>query len=777
MFRVLRVFQMFRENSWARNAFVILMLSYLALIPLGVYLYYTKASIDTDLRSLSPKIQGPQELREIVDRASSAVQGKIQILFQSSSELELEDALVEFEAAVDGLSRVLRYADTENTLAVYTNTIKQYQFNFLVEEDADALSSQTGEEIVINAKNKLFSINQGLRLTSVKDDPFRFLNNFLLSVIAKLDSAALSSDGSGYVEGVTLDLVGVNTIAEQNTLVETLSNELDAIQSRYSGVSIYKSGVIFFAQEAAQKSKRDISVISTGSIVGTVLLLWVIFRSLRPLFLPVVSIASGVLSSLVVCVWLFKEIHILTIVFGASLIGVVVDYSLHYFYFRYDSSHSGSKHDTVAKVYRALLFSLTTSVIGYAALSFSGLPVLKQVAVFSIVGLATSWLAVIAFGDLLTRRRGHISDAYLDSAVRFALSANKHKNMRLLTWLFAFCVIIGMVLNVIYQRANDDPRQLFRFSEQRLSEEEKVSEQLSAFEPASYVLVNANNLEALYKNVEALREQSTELDQLFGIDDILPSASKQLRNFKLNQAIYQQDLDRELLQSIGVAEVSSDSPIRVDNQFKPLEPKELWSSKAFEVPMLWFESEGEHYALLLIPKSTNVDALRRQLNSVNDAEFYSTVENTEATLKDLRETATAWLLLACVFIFALVAFRYRSISSACIVLIPFGAIIVTYTCIQFLAGGLNLFHVMALFLVLGLGMDYVIFVREMSDHLVATLKAVSLSCITSLLAFGLLSLSSMPAVNAFGVAILIGNTCNFLGAIFLASILNNTARC
>ena len=80
---------------------------------------------------------------------------------------------------------------------------------------------------------------------------------------------------------------------------------------------------------------------------------------------------------------------------------------------------------------------------------------------------------------------------------------------------------------------------------------------------------------------------------------------------------------------------------------------------------------------------------------------------------------------------------------------------------------LNVFHVMALFLVLGLGMDYIIFAREMADKPDTTQQAILLSAVTSLLSFGLLAFSDMPVVQAFGSIILIGNTINFIAAISL----------
>jgi predicted exporter len=71
--------------------------------------------------------------------------------------------------------------------------------------------------------------------------------------------------------------------------------------------------------------------------------------------------------------------------------------------------------------------------------------------------------------------------------------------------------------------------------------------------------------------------------------------------------------------------------------------------------------------------------------------------------------------------------------------------------------GLQLFHVLALMLLLGVGVDYGIFLHEhpsRSDP-VAWL-AVVLSALSTLLSFGLLGLSKTPALQAFGLTMLVG---------------------
>jgi predicted exporter len=64
---------------------------------------------------------------------------------------------------------------------------------------------------------------------------------------------------------------------------------------------------------------------------------------------------------------------------------------------------------------------------------------------------------------------------------------------------------------------------------------------------------------------------------------------------------------------------------------------------------------------------------------------------------------------------------------------------------------------MALLLVLGVGMDMGIFLTETRQAL-QTWLAVSLSVLTSLMAFGLLALSQTPVLKHFGITVLLGLT-------------------
>jgi hypothetical protein len=58
--------------------------------------------------------------------------------------------------------------------------------------------------------------------------------------------------------------------------------------------------------------------------------MWLSFRSFKPIFYIASSIAVGCLGALSVSTLLFGQIHLLTLVFGASLVGIAQDYGIYF---------------------------------------------------------------------------------------------------------------------------------------------------------------------------------------------------------------------------------------------------------------------------------------------------------------------------------------------------------------------------------------------------------------------------------------------------------------
>jgi len=192
------------------------------------------------------------------------------------------------------------------------------------------------------------------------------------------------------------------------------------------------------------------------------------------------------------------------------------------------------------------------------------------------------------------------------------------------------------------------------------------------------------------------------------------------------------------------------------------------------LPPLWFQQENNVVSLVLIRKGVDAQELSSLLDGLQGVEYVNTLERTRLALAEQRESATRLLLLAYALVAVLMIIRFKNVRAIYLVVVPVCATAMLFL-ISLVAGfALNLFHIMALFLVLGFGMDYTIFAHEMREHSSVTLQAILLSALTSLLSFGLLGLSAIPVVASFGVTLLVGNLFNLLGAFVYARTQTST---
>jgi predicted exporter len=119
-----------------------------------------------------------------------------------------------------------------------------------------------------------------------------------------------------------------------------------------------------------------------------------------------------------------------------------------------------------------------------------------------------------------------------------------------------------------------------------------------------------------------------------------------------------------------------------------------------------------------------------------------------------------WLALALVGMSILLAVRYGIAGGLTVVLPVALAIGVTLAVFGYAGVPLTLFNALALMLVLGVGLNYAVFLREgaLRDRadLGAVWAGVALSAATTLLSFGLLALSSMSVLKSFGATLALG---------------------
>ena len=107
-------------------------------------------------------------------------------------------------------------------------------------------------------------------------------------------------------------------------------------------------------------------------------------------------------------------------------------------------------------------------------------------------------------------------------------------------------------------------------------------------------------------------------------------------------------------------------------------------------------------------------------------------------------------------VYCVLSVRYGLAQSAVMLLPTVLSMAAVLGAFGYMGRSLTLFNLMGLMLVLGVGVNYAIFLCEGGVNEAATLAGVLLSAGTTLLSFGLLAFSSMPALSGFGLTLLLG---------------------
>lgn len=738
-----------------------------------------KIEINTSLDNLAPRLQDNPQIQAATNSLNKNIEKSILFLLSSENEDVVYIAEDDLRLHLGNASIITVHPDANYLSEQLIKNLKPYRFSLLSTEQQQVLLNDSASEIAAVAKASLYNLSAQSRAYPFDDDPLGWHSATLHSLLK--NNARLESNS----ENTALVSISINDDAldmrNQQSLFRTLDSIIKIVQEKHQ-VEIERSGVFFFAEDAAKNSKRDIKLISSFSTIGVVLLLLLTFRTSRALLLPVLSIGLGIVFAALVTHSVYGNIHILTIVFGASLIGIVIDYSLHYFYHKahINSSLSGgdnSKQLENQTLHRALMLSLITSLIGYTALSFSELQALQKVALFSCSGLFMSWLCVICLGEYALRKPLHLNQTILPVMVKTlskALSFFKPKS-----WL-AFNVLAitaASIIVIIGYPFDDNPKYFFNAPQSLLASEEKVSAVANDHEPGRYIVISGKDANEVYLRHEIfftlIKETNyLEIDNFTSLLNWVPSPESQHANYQQQALLYGPQSAAELL----ISDLTSDRTliINIEKEYtlakqRILTPEIASAFIASSLPPIWQENNNSVVNFILIKKGIKTESLTSLTESIEGVDYINTLKRTEQALTKQRVSATILLLLAYALISFIVLLRYRELSALWLVMVPICSSAILVIMSMILGFNLNLFHVMALFLVLGFGMDYMIFAREMQPPHDITLQAILLSALTSILSFGLLAVSSIPVVSSFGTTLLIGNLFNLFGVIIYSS--------
>ncbi|MBR5933379.1 MAG: MMPL family transporter [Treponema sp.] len=753
----------------------------------------TKFKINTGLFDILPDSSSTKEIKDAESILSSRT-GRMFVILVKDTEFSAAKekavrlyVLLNEDKNKDCFESVDLFVD-DNIYEEIASFYYRHRYHLLGEEEVELLSTNDGvEQFVAESQAQLFigttsSVN-------VIEDPFVLSEIAMQNTLSKMISTGTSMQVLGGVLSARFD------DKEYVMIRGSLKPESVAITNKKSGVKIIKdcitqlneeikkdngeteilvSGVPFHSYESSSSAQKEISIIATVSIVMIVLLCIYIFRNVVPVVFSVGAICISSLCAFCTVLVVFKEIHILTFVFGTTLIGTCLDYSIHYFV-RWKADNGFTNGEEIRKhLLKGLTLSLVSTLISYILLLFTPFTLLKQISVFCAAGILSSYLSVIGFYPFMKIPKEKKEIKMIKILENFSYKFNEKLKIKILSGIILLIVVLLFVFrNNI--RIDNNLKTMYSMKGELLENEQEVNKVLNSGSNGSYFIVKGTDAEDVLEKEERLCKKLDQINARYNcVSKYIPSVKKQKKSYESIEKIMPYAKEQyELISYEGIAaeqkgehllekyRAAKEDYVVIDG-WNVITDNEN-SKTDGDIPdfikkaagNFWLGKTGESFYTCVMPLHFNDKAMLKEISEIDDSFYY--VDKTVEIGNELNKLTKVILILLCaafVIMTVILKFFYKIKDTLKIMSIP---LITAGACIAamgFCKIPLGFFSVTGIVLVFGLSIDYIIYsVENISAE---NFLAVVLSVVTSFLSFGLLALSSFAPVFMFGFTVSVG---------------------
>ena len=668
------------------------------------------------------------------------------------------------------------------------------RFLLLDKETVQKINQGGGvDELKELALQKAFGAFSLTPLEFVDGDPFFLADLELQNLIGRLSNTGTSLalrdgvlaaeyEGEHYVmvrgaltqkgASVTSKKNGVQTIYDCANRVAA-SNDFG--QEGGQDVSFVFSGSPFHSHKSATSAQRQVAVISALSMLAVVVLLLLVFRSARPLLFSVGAITLSAAFGLGTELLVFGQIHILTFVFGTTLIGTCLDYSLHFWTRAYFSQEALLGAQAMKKIFKGLALSFASTEVCYLIMLLAPFALLKQISVFCFAGILSAFATTVLFYPALSVPQKKLSPAMLNG-VRFAFP--RHLKKILLFAVAGTCLALAIFFRQNL-RLDNDLRKFYTMSGKLLEDEKLSASVMNRKSGARYFIVRANSADALLQTEEAfcsgLQEEvaAGRLDSFSATSQFVPSKKSKRASLAASQKLMEAAPD---LQEIFGSEARDFAPDFLEARAlldapddSGMEGVPPYLKDALET--LWLGKIGQEYFSAVFVSGGDAEGLKSLAERFGVAEnggagtegaadaqavcFVDKVGDIAFELNRLTKIMLVLLAAAFAVLILALAFFYKPKALAKVAAVPLLVLLCEAAVIAAFKIPLGFFAVTGIILVFGLGLDYIIYTVESGGDAVNSL-AVLLSFATTALSFGAIALSSFMPVHIFGTVVFFG---------------------
>lgn len=584
------------------------------------------------------------------------------------------------------------------------------------------------------------------------------------SGIEVVDDQFVSSGGIAFVlSSVHTGLSGEEKAGLYRDILARFSELNNASSTR-----LLTSGALPFEVQGEAASRADMARVSLISTVMTVVLSLLLFRSLLTMGAVSVPVGFGFAFGCAITLLVFGEVHVLTLAFGASLVGVTLDYPLHIL--NEAALMQCGLAEARTRTRTGLLIGSLTTGIAFLTFGLTSAPALLQVAVFSVAGLFGALMVSLYLIPELPLRYGpgKIQGYFRDQLSRAlpTLSRLARPILALSSAYLIFCAWVVFSAEYHTEPSWLDPSPIGLKNDDRY-----VRESLGLSENMLVVsdTAKATALERSYALALDLeqRQHTGQIENyrsLFALylpqhvqekNRALASSSETRQHFM--SALSRSDFNPEAFSesSLGTKAVEALPLLSLD---------ELLASPLGDLarPFLFSSHQGTSVVTQVSAKPEQIQAILADHPHVS---HYEPEKFLAQSFSQLAYDVRLALLTALALMFSLVAIRNRGALRVIIAaFFPAALGALGSLALVSMMDKLHVFHLLAAVVVLGMGIDYGTFMVEAHrrDARPDAWPSVVSAAITTLVSFGCLGLSSVPALRAIGLIVGIGTLISLL---------------
>ncbi|HKA15524.1 MAG TPA: MMPL family transporter [Myxococcota bacterium] len=558
--------------------------------------------------------------------------------------------------------------------------------------------------------------------------------------------------------------------------------EIDAAFAEIAAASpvpltLEKSGANRFAVAAEAGIRRDVHWIVAVSSLGVAVVFLAFLRSLRFFVLVVLPAVSGIVVGTVVTRLAFGRIDGVTMAFGACLIGVAIDYSIHVL-----DHHALDPEVPIRALVRRLRASVLvgglTTMASFVGLALTSFPGFREIGFFSTVGIGASLFVTLSIlPAFLSGALGERSAPPLATRVSAAFGDGVRwlaVHPAVLTAATLACIAVSAAF-APRLRFDDDLTHLMSLDPRLRAEEDRVRARV-AREDAGRVIfaLGADADEAVARNdAVAARladaHAAGQVGEFRSLHALLWSRELQLRNLRALASI--PDLADRVETAFAAEGFRPEAlaPFRAalaEPAPDPLDAAALRASPLSDlVAPLLLDLGDRAAAVTYLRGAAEPEQLEAVLAGLEHVHVFDQKTFMNAIYRQFRVTTIDQMGVGSGLVVLVLALYYRRLRPALAAFLPSllvgGAVVAVFAAV---GAPMNLLHVTSLVMVMGMGVDYGVFIVDSArdrKELDGTLFSLFLSCITTVFVFGTLAISQHAALRAMGATTGLGILLSF----------------